>query len=56
MGKDLKVVEMDPKRTKNFTVMMVSAFADVVDRNSNGGLQLGNVGFDQTQALTNAVP
>ena len=33
MGKD-KVVEMDPKRTKNFTVDDGVSFADVVDRNS----------------------
>jgi hypothetical protein len=33
MGKD-KVVEMDPKRTKNFTVADGVSFADVVDRNS----------------------
>jgi hypothetical protein len=33
MGKD-KVVEMDPKRTKNFTCDDGVSFADVVDRNS----------------------
>ena len=30
----LKVTEMDPKRTKNFTVDDGVSFADVVDRNS----------------------
>jgi hypothetical protein len=33
MGKD-KVVEMDPKRTKNFMVDDGVSFADVVDKNS----------------------
>ena len=38
LGRDgsgpLKVTEMDPKRTKNFTVDDGVSFADVVDRNS----------------------
>ena len=33
MGKD-KVVEMDPKRTKNFTCDDGVSLADLVDRNS----------------------
>jgi hypothetical protein len=33
MGKD-KVVEMDPKRTKNFTVDDGVSFADLINRNS----------------------
>ena len=39
LGKDgsgpLKVTEMDPHRTKNFTCDDGVSFADVVDRNSN---------------------
>jgi hypothetical protein len=40
MGKD-KVVEMDPKRTKCFTVDDATSLADVVDRNSEGDSNWG---------------
>jgi hypothetical protein len=37
----LKVTEMDPKRTKNFTCDDGVSFADVVDRNSEGDSNWG---------------
>jgi hypothetical protein len=33
--KEEKVTEMDPRRTKNFTVADGVSFADLLDRNSN---------------------